>query len=119
MHTLASRHCRNPRDRASRKSPGLDRRIIPDAKYPDMYRVRLPGGGLSDILNITRTKAIDVENRFYRTYSTHRGGRRTPVSFYLARIGGVDHRNEAHRWHPPQARRLEAGAHFEVRARRG
>ena len=28
--------------------------IIADAIYPGMYRIRLPGGGLSDIVNLTR-----------------------------------------------------------------
>jgi hypothetical protein len=34
----------------------LDPRIVPDAKWPNMYRIRLPGGGLSDMVNLTRAK---------------------------------------------------------------
>jgi hypothetical protein len=33
-----------------------DSRIVPDAKWPNMYRIRLPGGGLSDMVNLTRAK---------------------------------------------------------------
>jgi len=29
---------------------------VPDAKYPGMYRLLLPGGGLSDVVNLTRAK---------------------------------------------------------------
>lgn len=31
-------------------------RIVPDAKYPGMYRLRIPDGSLSDIVNLTRAK---------------------------------------------------------------
>jgi len=34
----------------------LDPRIVPDSKWPGMYRIRLPGGGLSDMLNLTRAR---------------------------------------------------------------
>src|SRR5262249_49606096 len=34
--------------------PKLDPRIVLDAKWPIMYRIRLPDGGLSDMLNLTR-----------------------------------------------------------------
>jgi hypothetical protein len=37
-----------------RKSLKLDPRIVPDPKWPGMYRIRLPGGGLSDMVNLTR-----------------------------------------------------------------
>src|ERR1700730_5478479 len=30
--------------------------IVPDARWPGMYRVRLPDGGLSDMMNLTRAK---------------------------------------------------------------
>jgi hypothetical protein len=30
--------------------------IVRDAKYPGMYRLLLPGGGLSDMVNLTRAK---------------------------------------------------------------
>ena len=36
--------------------PKLDPRIVLDAKWPSMYRIRLPDGGLSDMLNLTRAK---------------------------------------------------------------
>src|SRR5262249_54083331 len=34
----------------------LPREIIPDPKWPGMYRLRLPDGSLSDIVNLTRAK---------------------------------------------------------------
>jgi hypothetical protein len=37
-------------------SQKLDPRIVPDAKWPGMYRIRLPDGSLSDMLNLTRAK---------------------------------------------------------------
>jgi hypothetical protein len=30
--------------------------IEPDSKYPGMYRIRFPDGGLSDMVNLTRAK---------------------------------------------------------------
>jgi len=39
-----------------RKPPRLDPRIIPDAKYPGMYRIRRPDGSLSDMVNLTRAR---------------------------------------------------------------
>jgi hypothetical protein len=39
-----------------RKPPKLDPRIVPDAKWPAMFRLRLPDGSLSDILNLTRAR---------------------------------------------------------------
>jgi hypothetical protein len=42
--------------RGSPKKPALDRRIVPDAKWPGMYRVRLPGGSLTDMVNLTRAR---------------------------------------------------------------
>jgi hypothetical protein len=30
--------------------------IVPDQKWPGMYRIRLPDGGLSDMINLTRVK---------------------------------------------------------------
>jgi hypothetical protein len=50
MNIAHTRPRRNPHTR------GLDRRIIPDTKHPGMYRVRLPGGGLSDMLSLTWAK---------------------------------------------------------------
>jgi hypothetical protein len=35
--------------------------IVADETYPNMWRVRFPGGGLSDLLN--RTRAEDVVRR--------------------------------------------------------
>jgi hypothetical protein len=40
----------------SKAASKLDRRIVSDAKYPGMYRLHLPGGGLSDMVNLTRAK---------------------------------------------------------------
>ena len=43
--------------RASKPSSRkLDPRIVPNAKWPGMYRVRLPDGSLTDMLNLARAK---------------------------------------------------------------
>ena len=34
----------------------LDPRIVPDVKWPGMYRIHLPEGSLSDMANLTRIK---------------------------------------------------------------
>jgi hypothetical protein len=39
-----------------RKPPQLDPRIVPDPKWPGMYRVRRPDGSLSDMVNLARAK---------------------------------------------------------------
>jgi hypothetical protein len=39
-----------------RKPLKLDPRIVPDGWWPGMFRLRLPDGSLSDILNLTRAK---------------------------------------------------------------
>jgi hypothetical protein len=39
-----------------RKPLNLDPRIIPDPKWPGMYRLRLPDGSLGAIVNLTRAK---------------------------------------------------------------
>jgi hypothetical protein len=39
-----------------RRPKALPRRIVPDAQSPGMYRLRLPDGGLSDMVNLTRAK---------------------------------------------------------------
>ena len=41
---------------ATPKSFELDRRITPDPKWPGMYRVKMPGGRLTDMMNLTRAK---------------------------------------------------------------
>ena len=41
----------------------LPREIVPDAKWPSMYRLRLPDGSLSDIVNLTRAKDALAEMR--------------------------------------------------------
>jgi hypothetical protein len=43
-------------DTLRRKPPKLDPRIAPDAKWPAMFRLRLPDGSLSDMVNLTRAK---------------------------------------------------------------
>ena len=42
--------------RASPKKPVLDPRIVPDPKWPGMYRVRRPNDSLTDMVNLMRTK---------------------------------------------------------------
>jgi hypothetical protein len=39
-----------------RKSLKLDPRIAPDAKWPAMFRLHLPDGSLSDMVNLPRAK---------------------------------------------------------------
>jgi hypothetical protein len=39
-----------------RKPPKLDPRIVPDPKWPGMYRIRRRDGSLTDLVNLTRTK---------------------------------------------------------------
>jgi hypothetical protein len=34
----------------------LPKGIVPDSKWPGMYRIRLPDGSLSDMVNLTRAK---------------------------------------------------------------
>jgi len=38
------------------KAGSLDPHIVPDAKWPGIYRIRLPDGSLSDMANLTRIK---------------------------------------------------------------
>jgi hypothetical protein len=47
--------------RASPRKPVLDPRIVPDPKWPGMYRVRRPDGSLSNMMNLTRAKDALVE----------------------------------------------------------
>jgi hypothetical protein len=42
--------------RQPRKRPTLHPRVVPDQKWPGMYRVRQPDGSLSDMVNLTRAK---------------------------------------------------------------
>src|SRR5215813_14254957 len=39
-----------------RKPPKLDPRLIPDPKWPGMYRIRRRDGSLSDMMNLPRAK---------------------------------------------------------------
>jgi hypothetical protein len=39
-----------------RRPPKLDPRIVPDPKWPGMYRIRRPDGSLTDLGNLTRAK---------------------------------------------------------------
>src|SRR2546429_6231109 len=40
----------------ARRSKPLPFNIVPDAKYAGMYRIRLPDGRLTDMVNLTRAK---------------------------------------------------------------
>jgi hypothetical protein len=40
----------------NRKPPKLDPRIVPDPKWPGMYRIKRPDGSLSDMVNLTRAR---------------------------------------------------------------
>jgi hypothetical protein len=39
-----------------RKPLNLDLRIVPDGRWPGMFRLRLPDGSLGDMVNLTRAK---------------------------------------------------------------
>jgi hypothetical protein len=41
---------------SSKPAPKLPPGIVPDGVYPGMYRVRLPDGTLSDMVNLTRAR---------------------------------------------------------------
>jgi hypothetical protein len=41
---------------ATPKKTTLPRDIVPDGKWPGMYRIKLPNGELSDMVNLTRAK---------------------------------------------------------------
>jgi len=46
-----------PKDVTLRRKPvKLDPRIIPDSKWPGMYRIRRADGSLSDMANLTRCR---------------------------------------------------------------
>jgi hypothetical protein len=38
------------------KNATRDARIVPDDRWPGMYRIRLPDGRLTDMLNLTRAR---------------------------------------------------------------
>ena len=44
-----------------RKPPKLDPRIVPDAQWAGMYRIRRPNGTLTDMVNLTRANEALVE----------------------------------------------------------
>jgi len=46
-----------------RKRARLDSRIVPDPRWPGMYRVRRPDGSLTDMVNLTRAKDALAEMR--------------------------------------------------------
>jgi hypothetical protein len=39
-----------------RKPTKIDPRIVPDLKWPGMYRIKRPDGSLSDMVNLTRAR---------------------------------------------------------------
>jgi hypothetical protein len=51
---FVARETDNPR--ILRASKSLDPRIVPDSKWPGMFRIRLRDGSLSDMANLTRIK---------------------------------------------------------------
>jgi hypothetical protein len=46
-----------------RQPASLPERIVPDGNYPGMYRLRLPDGSLSDLVNLTRARDALAEFR--------------------------------------------------------
>lgn len=42
--------------RQSRKLPTFDPRIVPDPKWPDMYRIKRRDGSLTDMVTLARAK---------------------------------------------------------------
>jgi hypothetical protein len=39
-----------------RRPGGAVTEVVPDSRYPSMYRVKLPDGSISDMINLTRAK---------------------------------------------------------------
>ena len=42
--------------RQARKPPNLDPRIVPDPKWPGMYRIKRRDGDLTDMVSLSRAK---------------------------------------------------------------
>jgi hypothetical protein len=59
-------------------------RIIRDAAYSDMHRVRWPDGSLSDMANLSR--ANDAAARFNETIERELRGRRKPSEALYVRL---------------------------------
>jgi hypothetical protein len=54
-----------------RKPLKLDPRIVPDPKWPGMYRIKRPDGSLSDMANLTRCRdALRSFDEAADTFST-------------------------------------------------
>jgi hypothetical protein len=60
-------------------------RVISDANWPGMYRVRWPDGTLSDMVNLTRAK--DAIARIEETAERHKRGAAEPQRKPLVRFG--------------------------------
>jgi hypothetical protein len=55
--TLGMSDGQKPQSVTLRRKPlKLDPRIVPDPKWPGMYRIKRPDGSLSDMTNLTRAK---------------------------------------------------------------
>jgi len=54
---------RHPISRASNPAPKIPAGIVPDAKWPGMYRLKLPDGSESEMVNLTRAKDAFAEMR--------------------------------------------------------
>jgi hypothetical protein len=52
--------------------------IVPDAVYPGMYRIRLPGGSLSVMVNLTRAR--DAVRAFRESLRVRRAGAGPPTA---------------------------------------
>lgn len=48
--------------------------VVPDAVYPDMYRIKHPDGRLSDLVNLTRAKDAACSMALSMLNVRHRGG---------------------------------------------
>jgi hypothetical protein len=67
-----------------RESKPLPDGIVPDAKWPGMYRLRLPDGSLSAMVNLTRAKDALAHVRQDEPRETQRaaGQKRTPRGYF-------------------------------------
>jgi hypothetical protein len=66
--TLSSaEHCfqsKNSNEKSGRGSPkNLDRRIVPDERWPGMFRIRRRDGSLTDMLNLARARGAGVMSK--------------------------------------------------------
>jgi hypothetical protein len=83
--------------------------IEPDSKYPGMYRIRFPDGGLSDMVNLTRAKDAALA---FALRSLNSVSQETPSDGPHVRekpVSAVEPRQSAKRPHEPRTGFLAEG----------